>query len=104
MSGANYEYCPVCDRKALYVGDEDIPAGVVVLHKACADQERSRAVAAAAAAERERVTAILAAEIQHRRTLSGDSVYQLGKLADGLDSLLGDRVAEHSRGGESDDD
>ena len=55
MSGANYEYCPVCDRKALYVGDEDIPDGTVVLHKACADQERSRAVAAAAAAERERI-------------------------------------------------
>ena len=51
MSGANYEYCPVCDMKALYTGEEDMPAGIVVLHKACQD----RAIAEAVTAERERI-------------------------------------------------
>ena len=55
MSGANYEYCPVCDMKALYIGEEDVPAGVVVLHKACQD----RAIAGAVIAERERIYAEL---------------------------------------------
>ena len=43
MSGANYEYCPVCDRKALYVGEDDIPDGIVIMHKACAEQELAAA-------------------------------------------------------------
>ena len=55
MSGANYEWCPVCDTKVLYVGEEDVPAGVMVLHKACQD----RAIAEAVAAERERLYAEL---------------------------------------------
>jgi len=51
MSGANYEYCPGCDTKALYTGEEDMPADVVILHKACQD----RAIAEAVTAERERI-------------------------------------------------
>jgi hypothetical protein len=35
MSGSNYESCPGCDRKALYVGDQDVPEGVEVWHAAC---------------------------------------------------------------------
>src|SRR5260221_8631135 len=55
MAGANYEYCPVCDTKALYIGEDDIPDGVVVLHESC----RQRETAAAVAAERERITRVL---------------------------------------------
>ena len=51
MSGANYEYCPVCDTKALYVGEEDLPPGVVIMHETC----RVKETAQAAAAEREKV-------------------------------------------------
>lgn len=35
MSGANYEYCPGCDQKALYVGDQDVPEGVEAWHAKC---------------------------------------------------------------------
>lgn len=34
MAGANYEWCSVCDSKALYVGEDDTP-NVVVLHLKC---------------------------------------------------------------------
>jgi hypothetical protein len=34
MSGANYEFCPVCDTKALYVGEDDT-SHVMVLHLKC---------------------------------------------------------------------
>lgn len=37
MSGANYEYCSVCNKKAFYVGEEEIPENVVILHSACRD-------------------------------------------------------------------
>ena len=37
MSGANYEYCPVCDSKAYYVGDDDV-VDIVMLHAACYDR------------------------------------------------------------------
>lgn len=47
------------------------------------------AIAEAVAAERERILTLLTAEIQHRRTLHGSSVYQLGRLADDLDGLIG---------------
>jgi hypothetical protein len=45
MSGANYEFCPGCDSKALYMGEEEVPDGVVVWHEKCltarlADQAR----------------------------------------------------------------
>ena len=51
MSGANYEWCHVCDTKALYVGDADVGEDVLVLHEACF----AKAVTDAAAAERERM-------------------------------------------------
>ncbi len=43
MAGANYEYCLLCDQKALYVGDQDVPGGVIVLHQACYDKSVSNA-------------------------------------------------------------
>jgi len=48
MSGANYEYCPGCDSKALYTGEEDVPDGVVIWHQACLesrDSARTQALA-----------------------------------------------------------
>ena len=50
MSGANYEFCPGCDRKAFYAGDADVPETVVIWHQACLDKR----ITEAAAAERER--------------------------------------------------
>jgi hypothetical protein len=46
MSGANYEFCPGCDSKALYMGEEDVPDGVVVWHEKClaGAKENSRLV------------------------------------------------------------
>ena len=35
MSEANYAYCPVCDTKALYTGEDDLPEGVLVMHDKC---------------------------------------------------------------------
>ncbi|MBO0813610.1 MAG: hypothetical protein J2P30_00425 [Actinobacteria bacterium] len=54
MSGANYMWCPVCGTKALYVGEEDIPEGIVIAHGACLD----KAVDAATTAERDRIAAL----------------------------------------------
>lgn len=42
MSGANYEYCPGCDNKALYVGEEEVPDGVVVWHETCLATDRAQ--------------------------------------------------------------
>ena len=39
MSGSNYEYCPICNTKALYVGEGDAK-GCVVLHQRCYDMIR----------------------------------------------------------------
>jgi hypothetical protein len=44
VSGANYEYCPGCDMKALYVGEEDV-GDVVVFHADCHRQLIASAVA-----------------------------------------------------------
>ena len=57
MSAANYEFCPMCDQKALYVGEEDMPDDLVVLHKAC----QELALAEAVAAEQAKITRVLEA-------------------------------------------
>jgi hypothetical protein len=41
MSGANYEYCGFCDSKAFYVGEEDVPEGVEVVHTDCLERDRA---------------------------------------------------------------
>lgn len=41
MSGANYFYCAVCDRKALYDHDEDETPDVVVMHPECLERDRA---------------------------------------------------------------
>jgi hypothetical protein len=41
MAGANYEYCRFCDSKALYVGEEDVPDNVEVVHIACLEKDRA---------------------------------------------------------------
>lgn len=48
MSGANYLYCPGCETKALYVGDDDLPDGIEVWHAACRLIRDDAASAAAA--------------------------------------------------------
>ena len=40
MSGANYEKCPGCDKKALYVGEDDVQENVEVWHTECLAAER----------------------------------------------------------------
>lgn len=35
MSYADYEICPGCDRKALYMGDREAPEGIEVWHASC---------------------------------------------------------------------
>lgn len=37
MSGANYAFCPGCGKKALYVGEQDLPENVSVYHDDCLD-------------------------------------------------------------------
>ncbi len=56
MSGGNYEYCDVCDQKALYVGEDDIPEGVIVTHRACQD----RLMTEAARVERDQIARLAA--------------------------------------------
>jgi hypothetical protein len=46
MSGANYMYCLVCDSKAVYVGEDDWPDGVAVIHVKCHEDATAAAVAA----------------------------------------------------------
>jgi hypothetical protein len=41
VSGANYEFCPGCDLKALYMGEEDVPDGVEVWHEKCLADRRA---------------------------------------------------------------
>jgi hypothetical protein len=42
MSGANYEYCPGCESKALYMGEYDVPDGVEVWHGKCLAADRAK--------------------------------------------------------------
>lgn len=53
MSGANYEWCPGCERKALYVGEDDVPDGVEVWHAECRAKAEASAAAGAASVQRE---------------------------------------------------
>ena len=57
MSGANYWFCPGCDRKALYAGDADEPDDIAVWHESCLAEH----AAAAATAERDRIRSLVAA-------------------------------------------
>lgn len=41
MSGANYYLCPLCDRKALYSGEDDHDASIEVLHVECLERDRA---------------------------------------------------------------
>lgn len=58
MSGANYEYCLICDNKAVYVGEDDWPEGVAAIHVKCNED----AIATAVAAERARLFAELGSD------------------------------------------
>lgn len=58
MSYADYEICPGCDGKAVYMGDGEFPDGVAAWHEACLRAH----VAAAVAAERARLYAELGNE------------------------------------------
>lgn len=51
MSAGNYEYCPGCENKALYVGEEEVPGNLEVWHSACVVS----ATIAAANAETDRI-------------------------------------------------
>jgi hypothetical protein len=51
VSGANYEFCLICDSKAVYVGEDEWPEGVAVIHVKC----HQEAIATAVADERERI-------------------------------------------------
>lgn len=45
MAGADYNYCPICDRKALYTGAAGLEEveSVVALHNSCWERLRSLA-------------------------------------------------------------
>lgn len=90
MSGANYEYCPVCDQKALYVGEEDVGA-VVVIHEACLEQEREAVAARAAAAERARIrSAVCADGLQNTLYAYGLRGNDVGDVTDAVLELIGE--------------
>lgn len=85
MSGAIYEWCPGCETKSLYVGEEDVPDGVEVWHQDC----RIRATQQAVEAERERIRQITlafaaawdahkAACAEHGWEVPGISAYRAG--------------------------
>ena len=59
MSYADYEICPGCDGKAVYMGDGEFPEGVAAWHEACLRQH----VAGAVTAERKRSLLSIAEEI-----------------------------------------
>jgi hypothetical protein len=71
VSGANYAYCGGCDKKALYVGEEDLPENVSVMHDDCLDAMH-KAARAEALAERDVARAELARVTAERDTAADE--------------------------------
>lgn len=59
MSYADYEHCPSCDGKALYMGDREAQEGVEVWHAECLKRFIAADVDGAVAAERERIRELI---------------------------------------------
>ena len=88
MSGSNYEHCPSCDGKTIYMGDRECPEDVVAWHEACLSEHIVVATDSGKAAEREHICQLMSEEAERLMKLGHP---QHGSALRNFAELIGER-------------